>query len=219
MWHPGQPRPLDPARVDVWHVDLDVWANAEIALSPVELEREAQYGNALLAARYAASRRALRSLLGCYLALPAEAIRFETSARGKPALSVPERPEAPAFNVSHTGGIALIAVAQGQRVGVDIERIRPGVDVLAVAARVLGSEVARALSALSEPEQTAGFFAAWTRHEAVIKGAGEGLARAALALPATWKVVDLDVGSAHRAALAHERDDVQIWCASWEPPA
>ena len=203
----------------MWRVDLDAWTGSRITLLADEQERQAQYRSALLGARYAASRRALRSLLGGYLDLPAAALRFETGVRGKPALAVPERPETPEFNVSHTGGLALIAVAQRQRVGVDIERIRAGVNVLAVAARVLGLEVTRTLAALPGPEQTGAFFAAWTRHEAIVKGAGEGLSRAAAAPAAAWNVVDLDVGAAHRAALAHERADAQVWCRSWLCPA
>jgi 4'-phosphopantetheinyl transferase len=68
-----------------------------------------------------ASGWALREILGHYLGLPADELRFETGRHGKPHLASPEGELA--FNLSHSGSLALIAVAR-REVGVDIERIR-----------------------------------------------------------------------------------------------
>jgi phosphopantetheinyl transferase len=68
-----------------------------------------------------ASRWALREILGRYLGLPANELRFETSRHGKPRLASPEGELA--FNLSHSSSLALVAVAR-REVGVDVERIR-----------------------------------------------------------------------------------------------
>jgi phosphopantetheinyl transferase len=68
-----------------------------------------------------ASERALREILGRYLGLPAEELRFETGRHGKPRLASPQ--DELAFNLSHSGSLALVAIAR-REVGVDVERIR-----------------------------------------------------------------------------------------------
>ncbi|HEU4461895.1 MAG TPA: hypothetical protein VFR75_04810 [Solirubrobacterales bacterium] len=69
-----------------------------------------------------ASQSALREILGRYLGLPGEELRFEAGEYGKPRLADPEAELA--FNLSHSGALALVAVAS-REVGVDVERIRP----------------------------------------------------------------------------------------------
>lgn len=75
--------------------------------------------------------------------------------RGKPFF--PDRPEL-AFNLSHTQGAALAAVAQGP-VGVDIQRVRPA-----------RPEIMRRLAGTSDPGS---FFPIWVRREARSKRAGD----------------------------------------------
>ncbi|HEX6206277.1 MAG TPA: hypothetical protein VFZ29_10790 [Solirubrobacterales bacterium] len=67
------------------------------------------------------SQGALREILGRYLGLPADEMRFETNRHGKPRLASPAG--GPAFNLSHSGSLALVAVGR-REVGVDVERIR-----------------------------------------------------------------------------------------------
>ena len=57
-------------------------------------------------------------MLGAYLAIPPEEIHFVYQASGKPELAVQQNPRGLQFNVSHSAGLALIAVSAGQRIGV-----------------------------------------------------------------------------------------------------
>lgn len=68
-----------------------------------------------------ASRWALREILGRYLGLRADELRFETGRHGKPRLANPDAELA--FNLSHSRSLALVAVAR-REVGVDVERLR-----------------------------------------------------------------------------------------------
>ncbi len=95
---------------------------------------------------------------------------------GKPRLAVD--PGRLSFNLSHSGGLALVALAPGGvDVGVDVERIKQRRDLARLAARWLPEADARAVAAV--PRRRAGervFYAAWTRHEARVKCTGVGLA-------------------------------------------
>ncbi|MGB7437819.1 MAG: hypothetical protein WBW49_20565, partial [Candidatus Acidiferrum sp.] len=46
---------------------------------------------------------------------------------GKPALSRKTDSLDSRFNLSHSHGLAMLAVALGREVGIDVERIRPGI--------------------------------------------------------------------------------------------
>ncbi|MGC1853430.1 MAG: hypothetical protein WA687_13430, partial [Solirubrobacterales bacterium] len=83
----------------------------------------------------AASHRALRRVLAHYLDADPGEIELRTGEYGKPALADPGAPLR--FNLSHSSGAALIAVACGREVGIDIERIRPRHDLLRLAERAL----------------------------------------------------------------------------------
>src|SRR6185503_1727872 len=79
------------------------------------------------------------------------------------------------FNLSHSGALALVAAARGRPVGVDVERHRPGVETLEIAARFFTPRELGALRALDADGRVAGFFLCWTRKEAYVKARGEGL--------------------------------------------
>ena len=94
---------------------------------------------------------------------------------GKPRLAV--EPGRLAFNLSHSGGLALVALAPGGiDVGVDVEKIKERRDLARLAARWLPEADARAVAAVPPSEQAAAFYPAWTRHEARVKCTGIGLA-------------------------------------------
>jgi 4'-phosphopantetheinyl transferase len=78
------------------------------------------------------------------------------------------------FNVSHSFGVALIAVRTGGEVGVDVERVRPFENDLGLAERFFCAAESVALRALGEGRREA-FFHVWTRKEAYLKAGGLGL--------------------------------------------
>jgi 4'-phosphopantetheinyl transferase len=120
-----------------------------------------------------AARRALAELLAAHLG-GAAAAAVEVGENGKPRLA--RDPGRLAFNLSHSGALALVAIAAGgSEVGVDIERLRPRRDLARLAARWLPAADAAAVAGAPESEREAAFYAAWTRHEARVKCTGAGL--------------------------------------------
>ncbi len=123
-------------------------------------------------------RAAAREALGWILADALGEDEPQALARGengKPGLAV--EPGRLAFNLSHSGGLALVAVAPGGLdVGVDVERIKVRRDLARLAARFLPQADALAVAAVPPDAQPGVFYPAWTRHEARVKCTGVGLA-------------------------------------------
>jgi 4'-phosphopantetheinyl transferase len=82
------------------------------------------------------------------------------------------------FNVSHSHGMALIAITEGREVGCDIERIDPSFADDNIPEHFFSQYEVAALRALPEKEQCAAFFRCWTRKEAFIKACGMGMSLA-----------------------------------------
>ena len=129
---------------------------------------------------YVAARGLLRRLLSAALDKPASTLVFEYGAHGKPAISpafVVDR--TPCFNLSHSAGWAMFALAWDCEVGIDLEcatRLNRDADGLAgLAARVLSARELAIWQALPENAREAAFLRAWTRKEAYAKATGQGL--------------------------------------------
>ena len=125
--------------------------------------------------------------------------------RGKPfAPSLPEID----FNLSHARDHVLIAIARGQPLGVDLERVDRKIEVDDLARRFFAPTEADALAILPAEHRLAAFLRLWTCKEAVLKALGEGIAfgldRVAFALDADGAPVGL-------AALAPEAGSAVEW--------
>ena len=82
------------------------------------------------------------------------------------------------FNLSHSGDLALVAVARGVRVGVDVERVRDLDDRDAIARRFFSPRERDEFTALPDGLKTTAFFRLWTCKESYIKCIGTGLSSA-----------------------------------------
>jgi len=101
--------------------------------------------------------------------------RFGATPHGKPFLLSPRT--GLDVSLSHTRGMAAVAIASGRDVGVDVESFLKPRDALKVAERFFAPEEAAIVRAQSDPEsQSEVFFAIWTLKEAVLKADGRGLA-------------------------------------------
>jgi 4'-phosphopantetheinyl transferase len=118
--------------------------------------------------RYIVARARLRQLLGERLGAAPEALRFVYNPHGKPALARRPGRRDLRFNVSHCGGVAAYAFAEGREVGVDLEREREIEDTEAIAERCFSPAERDACRVL-------GFLYCWTRKEAFVKALGSGL--------------------------------------------
>lgn len=225
---------LASGEVHLWRASLDVpppWhAGLCQTLSPDEHERAARFYFAKDRRHFEAGRGLLRVLLGRYLSLPPQALRFAYGAQGKPLLKEVE------FNMSHSGGLVLYGVTQRWAIGVDVERHRPAVLRENIAESYFSPREVAALRSLQGAQQVAGFFNCWTRKEAYIKARGYGLSLpldgfdvtlrpgepARLlddrtgADPSRWTLVDIPVAQGYAAALAVEAANFRLRQWRWE---
>ena len=213
---------LGAREAHVWLVSLDVSParrrRLASLLSADERERASRYRVAAVRDRFVVARASLREILGSCAGLPPEHLRFGypcacgradcEPSRRKPRLELETEAAPLRFSVSHADGLAMIAVSHGREVGVDLERIRPGIAIASVAMFVLGAKEAGALAALPDRERLDAFYRSWTRREAHAKARGDGLAppdeRDGDNGP--WWFGDLTPPPGYRAALAVEGD-------------
>jgi len=169
--------------VHVWRVSLASTTAAD-ALWPVlsidEQARARRFFQERHRRRYTIAHGALRQILASYLDRPAETIEFATGPHGKPSVVEPERSTRRLeFNLSHSGDLALVAVALDRPVGVDLEEWERDMNHLELAERFFSPAERDALRALatSADDLVRGFFAAWSRKEAYLKASGQGVTR------------------------------------------
>ena len=196
-------------------------------LTPSERRRAETFKSPDGRSSFIARRALLRKLLSMYLNRPARDLAFQLNAYGKPRLSGCDVD----FSVSTSCGVILLAFARRRRIGIDLEYTNVDFDYQAVADQNLAPSERQFLAKLSGSDARAAFFSYWTRKEAFVKALGCGLsmplngfevplveaspvvlvgADRREELP-SWRLVDLMIGSAYRAALAVEGSD------SWVP--
>lgn len=183
---------LSQPSFDLSYVDLDVTADALSCfrqwLSNDELARAECFHSALGRARYISGRAALRRVLAEQLGCSPAAIRLSHGRAGKPILEGGRGHLD--FNIAHSGGEAVIALANNAAVGVDIELLRPIADVESLARLVFSDVELRELELAPDPALA--FLKGWTRKEAYVKALGLGL---------TAPLRDITVSLSGRAAL------------------
>jgi 4'-phosphopantetheinyl transferase len=120
--------------------------------------------------RAVVARAALRNLLARELGRTPEELVFTVGPHGKPRLD--DESAGVRFNLSHSGDLALIAIARGAvEVGVDLEELRPRADLRGVARRVFTQAEREAVEAGGE----IAFYRHWVAKEAFVKATGRGI--------------------------------------------
>jgi 4'-phosphopantetheinyl transferase len=147
--------------VDVWTVSLTGARPA--LLSPDEQARAARFKFEKDRFRWIQARTSLRQILSTYAQTGPLQLTFTYGQHGKPSLAGFPQIQ---FNLSHAGEFALLAVTRDVPVGIDIERMRPNLDMAPLLKR-LGEE--------DLPETQPDLYQRWTLREAKSKAAGGAL--------------------------------------------
>lgn len=161
--------------IDVWRLKLIDLQHHETALLGLLDRHEAAGMSSRLRAL---SRAALRLLLGAYLECSPETVCLQTGAHGKPGLNHASRQGNARnirFNLSHSGHVALVILAIGCELGVDVERLRPVPRCLEIARRYFSLGQYRQIQNASLKERDECFLRLWSRNEAKEKLSGHGI--------------------------------------------
>ena len=182
-WLPApDPIPSLGGNVHVWALQLEEFAfDAALwhsRLSSEEQSRAARFKFARDQRRYGIAHAALRDILAGYVNVDAVNLRFNDGPNGKPKLAPPFEASGIEFNLSHSHETALIAVNQGNEIGVDIEFAKADFEFLELASHFFTKREVAALRALPSALQRQGFYKCWTSKEAFLKAKGTGLSGA-----------------------------------------
>src|SRR5271167_91390 len=203
-FQPEAPLSIPEDEVQLWRIDLEALGADESrwrkTLSSDELERASRFHFPRDRQRFAASRSLLRILLADYLATDPAAVSFSYSEKGKPSLGGAYAGSNLKFNISHSGGVTLLAFTRDREIGVDVEQVRGDSDLKAIARRFFSPKEQTQLANLPGEKSVDAFFRCWTRKEAYIKAVGDGLS-----LPLDQFDVSFDAGDA--SALLATRPD------------
>src|SRR5262245_57704155 len=164
--------------IHVWQAHLDVpqadVSNLQETLTDDDQERAARFYFEKHRRRFIVGRGILRTILGRYLGVQPDKIRFSYNDKGKPSL-VESKLSDFGFNISHSDELGLYAFALGVPVGVDVEVIRPVSDMEAIAKRFFSPLEYQMLQQVPNENRLEAFFNCWTRKEAYVKAEGLGL--------------------------------------------
>lgn len=225
--------------MDLWLADPEAPGYARLAdelLAPDERERAERFTHRQAKAVYRGARALVRQTLSRYSETPAADWRFAVGAHGKPSIAAPPSPLA--FNLSHTRGLACVAVVGAGRVGCDVEDTGRRGRLEAIARRFFTPAELATYEGLDEAAKRSRFFDIWTLKEAYTKARGLGLhlptttyailrsADGTLTLhvapaaneptPEMWHFHIAQIGTHHRLALAIDGplEQVQTFRAS-----
>lgn len=226
---------LAGTRLQIWRG----WLPGQVAeedlrvLSAEETARYQNFPDPVGAARYAAAHAAVRRRLALLLGTRPEALVFDrtpcptcgSATHGRPRISHPPTPLE--LSLSRSGAYWLCAVAEGIRVGADIERLRSSYVEGLTEAVLSARERAYVAAAGPASGHSVAFTRCWTRKEAVVKASGVGVSTdlrrvevrpdlsealvrhgAAGFGPNAWVVRDLPAGRDHLAAVAVAAPDL-----------
>lgn len=184
--------------------------NAYLAMMPLRVRRTVD--------RYRRWQDRQATLLGKVLLLKALLDTFgasglamfqalEVAGNGKPFI-----PGEVEFNISHSDGMVVVAMARSGRVGIDIEKIRD-VDVAEFSGHL--PELANLPGNYDDDHVNLLFFDCWTRKEAVLKASGRGLSTpleqvklagdTAILHGAVWHVKNLFIEKGYCCHVASDR--------------
>lgn len=210
----------------MWVVDLadDALAEARVRALLDPRERwgaDARSGEGRR--RYVASHAALRMILAARLDAEAGFLRFARRCgaclgddHGRPSVI---GAASLGFSLSHSGDLAIVALADGIRVGADVEEARRRTRLVRLARRVLAADEYEAWSSLEEDSALRSFLVHWTAKEAYLKATGEGISRpmagVASSAPPGWSVARPSVGGTYIATVMAEAPEARFRTRAW----
>jgi len=217
---------LTDHEVHIWSIALssltDI-ADLESVLSNEERVEAGRFRFEIDQRRSVISRGMLRVILGKYLDIQPQEIKFSYNPHDKPLLQFPNMKGKLWFNVSHSKDYIVYVLTRANEIGVDIEYINLAFATKEIASQFFSLAEIKAFNELPIALQPQAFFSCWTRKEAFIKAVGEGLSYSLKDFDVTlkpgdparlieirrpgmnaseWSLYDIEVERGYKAALA-----------------
>lgn len=216
---------VGPDRAVVWWLAVDGlgpsdWPRLRALLSEEERARADRFHFERDRLVYTAAHALCRGLLSAATGAPPRDWLFSIGSHGKPEVLIPDSAPRLRVNLSHTRGLAAVALVVEHDIGIDVEWLdrHPHVDDLAE--RMFAEQERKQLAAIPGARRTEAFLRFWTLKEAYVKAIGKGLSQPLDAFffeldrpgihfadpkaddPARWHFDQLRPGPDHMLALA-----------------
>jgi 4'-phosphopantetheinyl transferase len=212
-------------------IDPAIARACDALLTRQEQERWQRYKSARHQRESLATRALARCALSQYRSVAPEAWRFKENAHGKPYID----PECGLeFNLSNSLGLVACLVAEGVKVGVDVEAHTRAAQIIEVVQRVFSPEERAQLDQLDNEARLDRVLSLWTLKESYIKARGMGLALPLQKIsflfgepegivlridpevdpnPGRWRFCRFDLAGHRVAAMVEETDpaDLHLW--------
>jgi 4'-phosphopantetheinyl transferase len=194
-----------------------------------------RFRHSVLREHYVVSHAMTLSVLGFYVGQSVTPIVLGAGRYGKPYLVAPESAAHIQFNMAHSDGMTVVAVAIGTQVGIDIERARTNLAVDEITSLCFTKRELTAFADVPAKDRIAAFLTCWTRKESVLKAQGDGFMRAPTEIevglgdhepligdrqrcsPVGWTLRALDIGPNYAGAVAIEGSKIRISVHTWQP--
>jgi 4'-phosphopantetheinyl transferase len=227
---------LENDEIHVWRISFDTKV-AQVKtlyhlLASDELKRADRFYLQKDRDRFITARGTLRIILGKYLRLDPQDVRFFYGPNGKPMLTEKDGMGL-CFNISHSHDNALYAFTYGRRIGVDTEYICCNQAIMDIVERFFTFRELTIIQSYPLSMRHEAFFNLWTCKEAFLKAAGTGLsfdlnkvevsARAGEPVrlvsingdsreASLWSLIRLDTVPRYASALAVEGCNLHLKC-------
>lgn len=223
--------------IDIWLCDLKQLSgdinNFYSILSEDERDRADKLKVEDKKQQYIITRGTLRQRLGLLSNIDPKDFVFDYLEHGKPVLFNDVNHADIKFNVSHSNDLALIAIAQKQNIGIDIEKINREANHQALMTRFFSEAEQVEFQNIPEAYEAEAFCACWTRKEAFIKAIGSGVTYGLDKFDVTvdpenqapeinlhkpskdiWSAINLPINDEYMACLVSDRDSLSVrcWC-------
>jgi 4'-phosphopantetheinyl transferase len=166
---------FQPGEIQIWLFNLEsidhnrfFWKRN---LDEEEIARSNRYLVEQDRLRFLAGRDILRHLISRYTGIDPAEINYLTNPYGK--LFLPFQPFT--FNNSNTQDRIVFAFTMEEEIGVDIEYVRPILDISGLIDFCFSQEEKAGLSFLSPTSHLEAFYHVWTQKEALLKAQSKGL--------------------------------------------
>ena len=169
---------LTTEKVYVFLINLDFFDFTDFIglLSNNEVKRADKMKTKKKKRQYIITRGMIIKLLSIIINKDPHKIEFSYNHHGKPFINEKYNGYSVEFNTSHSGRYGLIAITLDNKVGVDIQKIKPEIDFRALSNRFFSNNERNELLKLEKHEQQEAFYLGWVRKESFIKATGMGVA-------------------------------------------
>jgi 4'-phosphopantetheinyl transferase len=167
--------------IDLWiaddqALDAGLQARCRRLLTAEERAQEQRFHFVRDQRRYLVTRALVRTVLSRYVGVAPEDWRFVQNRYGRPeVINIDPARSGLRFNISHSQGLVVLAVAWHREVGVDVENVRARRVSLDIAERFFAPAEAAELARVPPQRRHDRFFEYWTFKESYIKARGAGL--------------------------------------------